>query len=369
MMRYILFIILAVSLNCESQTHIWQRLLGSDTIASGVRAQRDIIWVMGQSNIDGRNNINDSLPSGFTDPTSKVKTYNGGADWIDWDAGAPPYQFTTGGQFAADFLALQMLSDSLSETIYVIKKSRGGTSFLQSGDARGDWNVNSTDVEDHYLPFISRLDAQANFTDNLENRDTNIVWGWMDIGETNAVNSTKKEFIDDASDFIDSMLVYSQKPNLTIFWRELGLNQSGVTQPYIDAQNEMQTIYPNIILVDNDNFVMFDGIHLDVASSTLYAETVVNYILPEYRGETIVATTVKVNAATLTGNVGDEIQGIRTLTPRNTTVRTGTWSTSDAGVATVSATGLISLVATGTATITYTHDESGLTSNILITVN
>lgn len=49
-------------------------------------------------------------------------------------------------------------------------------------------------------------------------------------------------------------------------------------------------------------------------------------------------------------------------------VQTGTWSTSDAAVATVSIAGLVTAVATGTATITFTSTDGGFQATCVITV-
>jgi len=50
-------------------------------------------------------------------------------------------------------------------------------------------------------------------------------------------------------------------------------------------------------------------------------------------------------------------------------VQTGTWSTSDALVATVSVGGLVTAVASGTATITFTTTDGGFTATCVITVS
>lgn len=49
-------------------------------------------------------------------------------------------------------------------------------------------------------------------------------------------------------------------------------------------------------------------------------------------------------------------------------VQTGTWTTSDALVATVSVAGLVTAVAPGTATITFTSTDGGLTATCVVTV-
>ena len=49
-------------------------------------------------------------------------------------------------------------------------------------------------------------------------------------------------------------------------------------------------------------------------------------------------------------------------------VQTGTWTTSDAGVATVSVGGLVTGVSAGTATITFTSTDGGFTATCVIAV-
>lgn len=49
-------------------------------------------------------------------------------------------------------------------------------------------------------------------------------------------------------------------------------------------------------------------------------------------------------------------------------VQTGTWTTSNAAVATVSVGGLVTAVATGSATITFTSTDGGFTATCVVTV-
>lgn len=57
-----------------------------------------------------------------------------------------------------------------------------------------------------------------------------------------------------------------------------------------------------------------------------------------------------------------------TVTPENATDKTGEWSSSDATIATVNTYGLVTPVATGSATITFTTTDGGMTATCAVTV-
>ncbi|MGI6307776.1 MAG: leucine-rich repeat protein [Dethiobacteria bacterium] len=65
---------------------------------------------------------------------------------------------------------------------------------------------------------------------------------------------------------------------------------------------------------------------------------------------------------------GEIIQLNAVLEPENATNKGVSWSTSDAAVATVSETGLVTAVSEGEATVTVTTDDGGLTDSITVTV-
>ena len=78
--------------------------------------------------------------------------------------------------------------------------------------------------------------------------------------------------------------------------------------------------------------------------------------------------TLNPTQATLTSK-GATTQLTATVEPGNATNKNVTWSSSDTSVATVDANGLVTAVANGTATITVTTEEGGLTATATITVN
>jgi hypothetical protein len=77
---------------------------------------------------------------------------------------------------------------------------------------------------------------------------------------------------------------------------------------------------------------------------------------------------VTVTPSTLTLEKGDNGQLTATVLPTNATNKTVTWSTSNASVATVSTTGVVTAVSEGTATITATTEVGGYTDNCSVTV-
>jgi uncharacterized protein YjdB len=80
------------------------------------------------------------------------------------------------------------------------------------------------------------------------------------------------------------------------------------------------------------------------------------------------ATGVTVTPATASMVVGATRQLSGTVNPTDATDRTGTWTTSDAKKATVSSTGLVTAVAAGSATITFTSSDGSFTGTTAISV-
>jgi len=79
-------------------------------------------------------------------------------------------------------------------------------------------------------------------------------------------------------------------------------------------------------------------------------------------------TSVSVTPATSTGAVGSTVQLTANVLPADASDKTGTWTSSDATKATVNSAGLVSRVATGTATITFTTTDGAKTGTSAITI-
>ena len=87
-------------------------------------------------------------------------------------------------------------------------------------------------------------------------------------------------------------------------------------------------------------------------------------------GGTVAVTGVTLDKTTATlTKVGATAQLTATIAPADATVKTYTYITSDAKVATVSATGLVTAVANGTATITVSTTDGAKTATSVITVS
>jgi uncharacterized protein YjdB len=83
----------------------------------------------------------------------------------------------------------------------------------------------------------------------------------------------------------------------------------------------------------------------------------------------VAVTGVTLNPTTATINVGAQQQLTATIIPANATNNNVSWASSNTSIATVSATGLITAVAGGTATITVTTLDGSKTANCLVTVS
>jgi len=83
----------------------------------------------------------------------------------------------------------------------------------------------------------------------------------------------------------------------------------------------------------------------------------------------IPVTSVSLNQATATMNVGATLQLTATVLPSTATNKNVIWSSSASGIANVDASGKVSALATGTAIITATTEDGGKTATCNITVN
>lgn len=82
----------------------------------------------------------------------------------------------------------------------------------------------------------------------------------------------------------------------------------------------------------------------------------------------VTGVSLNTTAETITTAAGT-VQLIATVAPANASNQNVTWSTSDASVATVDATGKVTAIGNGTAIITVTTVDGGKTANATITVN
>ncbi|MFY0624895.1 MAG: Ig-like domain-containing protein [Reichenbachiella sp.] len=95
-----------------------------------------------------------------------------------------------------------------------------------------------------------------------------------------------------------------------------------------------------------------------------------NWVKFSSAGPTPVPVTgVTISSAAETLDIGQTVDLNETVAPANADDKSVAWSTSDAGVATVSNSGLVTAVAAGSATITVTTNDGGFTATSAITVN
>lgn len=86
-------------------------------------------------------------------------------------------------------------------------------------------------------------------------------------------------------------------------------------------------------------------------------------------GDFVVINTISLAPSAAAIAVAGTVQLVLTLSPSNATSEGVVYSTSDAGIATVNTTGLVTGVAAGTATITATDETATVTDTSVITVS
>ena len=258
----------------NKRKNIYTPSSNGDIVLTGVRK---VIAIMGQSNIDGRADIV-GLPSDIENPTPLVKYYQN-SSWNDWDCTKPPARWASlDNSFAHDTIWLQRLAEDLNENIYIVKKSRGGTTFKQTTNVKGDWNISSTEPENHYLEFIRRLTNTKNYVEQVEFKNFELSGLVVDIFESDNDISDVPTLTTDFKNFITKIREFANNQNLPILHRRLNIIQNGVDQWVIDLQDffanntEAQGGIDNYYLVDGEGTTFFDGVHLDAVSNELLSD-------------------------------------------------------------------------------------------------
>ncbi len=147
-----------------------------------------------------------------------------------------------------------------------------------------------------------------------------------------------------------------------------------VTLPYVF----WRSTNPEIATVDENGLVTFHvnvndmlsraGASCKIIAETLYADgPVLEFDVEVVTTGTVQPTGITLDAATAEITEGDTKQLTATIAPDDATDKTVTWTSSDESVATVSASGLVTAIKPGTATITATT-ANGLTATCTITV-
>ncbi|MBK5074599.1 Ig domain-containing protein [Budviciaceae bacterium CWB-B4] len=153
------------------------------------------------------------------------------------------------------------------------------------------------------------------------------------------------------SKYIFTEVQAQRQPGLWVRFDFLGADEGTYIQGYFNAtswssdfgSSDFATYSGEWKVADADSVTFVDGSDIPVASVT-------------------------VTPATSTGAAASTVQLTANVLPADATDKTGVWTTSDATKATVSSTGLVTRVATGSATITFTTNDGAKTATSAITI-
>lgn len=233
--------------------------------------------ILGQSNIDGRVSISE-LPSDVANPSSKVKIYSSGI-WNNWDSTSPPEMYSHVQAYATDTLVLNRLSDILGETVYAIKKSRGGSTVTLPAVGKGSFNINATGVDDHYGELVNRIINTRNYVENVLGMEFIVPYIWFDIGETDSSASNRADCEVAYKEIFNSLRTLIGDMNVPIVHRQLGLYQAGVYQWFLDMQESFAAgEVNNYILVSGDGLTLQDQYHFDANGTNILAGRIIDVV-------------------------------------------------------------------------------------------
>lgn len=124
-------------------------------------------------------------------------------------------------------------------------------------------------------------------------------------------------------------------------------------------------IYGNEVMVDGSSLGPALGMFC-VNRCDFYTTTAMYYL---FTNGTVSVTGVQLNTTTATLTTGQTIQLTSTIYPTNAMNKGVTWTSNKTSVATVSASGLVTAVGTGTANIVVRTNDGGKTAVCIVTVN
>lgn len=241
---------------------------------------RYVAMIASQSQWDGRVPIA-SLPVDVLNPTPKIQQYEGGS-WKNFDATAPPARFISEAKYGANLLFHSRLSDIRNETTYIVKKSRGGTSFTPTESV--NWNINVRN--NLYDDFVSRYNNTKNYVSVVEGKVMKPVYCGLAIGETDAflAETNAEQYKIYVREFKQAVRTLTGNPNLPFM--QLGLNVliAGVNQTFVDAIFELGDEDENHYVIDTSDLTLLvgDSYHYDAPSTETISDRALVILEPLY---------------------------------------------------------------------------------------
>lgn len=216
------------------------------------------------------------------------------------------------------------------------------TLYSTSSDAATAFNWTS-----YYTGLLSGIESDIRYRGLLVrpvNKSSNVGVRGIEL----SANSMEMELGQTFFPYLSATVLPSSASNKTIRWfcsdeSVVTVTPSGTTQCYLAAQGPGQAV-----------------ITVTTVEGGFAALCTVTVRIP--------VTGVSLDQTALTINKGSEAALIATIAPENATNKQVTWSSSNTSVATVSASGIVTGVGRGSATITATTVDGGYTATCAVTV-
>lgn len=244
----------------------------------------DVFISAGQSNIDGRNPIDEAplwLQSAIV---PKVKVWNNAVGQFntfqlglntgaDWNA-------TTAWAF--DIVFYKMYTDYQNKNLYIVKRSKGGTPlFIDPANVKGSWNVDYTSFPEGLIKLSQELETYflnaktfaSNYGKSLNIKAMLWYQGGTDVQTAGAIAVYKANLIA----LINRMRTVFELPNMPFVIVTQSENSLTYSAPLEQYQDEISQELSNVFVISaNDATLYEDRLHLDASSSVMVGERVFN---------------------------------------------------------------------------------------------
>lgn len=251
-------------------------------------ATKDILLICrGQSNIDGRN-PKETFPAQYLNAQGQVK---GVLIWDDSIKAFTPFKFGLGGNtgggapgaksesemYGFDIIAAAMLAEYTGKTIYIVKRSLGGTAIDITGSNGGGY----------WTPIVEDIITGRKLIEELKIKVLNAMSSNPNL-EPKAILSHQGE---GDSTALAKVKYYQNKKNVMRYERGIVANPklpyifgtiAPISQQYtaeVDAAfHKIAAEDKFAYLVDMHDGTLFDPYHFDPASTLLFAQRVFNIL-------------------------------------------------------------------------------------------
>jgi len=268
----------------------------------------DVILIAGQSNSDGRVNISNSetpiyLSSNILKDQglNEINSFNGssitnfnfsidgqngnGKDWVQEDAVA---------QWGQNHVAVSLIQGDNNRNILICQCTQGYTQLsplpVQNNNI-GSWSTETQNIAgfDMFSALKGKYNNLKNYlrSQGLTHRVTALLWhqgenDYLVSTNTNLTLAERESALNNYKNSFETLVFevrnFTNTPNLPVIYGTVSSNSNWYSSEIRNAQIGASNDDENLYCRDNDDLILYDGLHFDASSNIIFG----NWIKEKY---------------------------------------------------------------------------------------